>query len=388
MRQRNPIAVALSGGVDSAVAAALLLEKKCEIFGVTMLLQGPDSAGSEAARMSDVERVSRQVAARLGIDHYVVDLRREFAAEVIGSFVQSYQRGETPNPCIRCNAGIKFGRLLEAAKKLGADTFATGHYAQATKVDAVTFKVDAVIDTAASDGNALRYTLRRGVDTGKDQSYMLYALSQEQLRRIWFPLGGLTKAQVRAEACRLGVSDVVEQKESQDVCFIDGEYAEFVARYGGAGKPGSFVDKQGRVLGSHPGIAHFTVGQRKGLGIALGHRAYVIGIDPVRHEVILGDEKDAWVKELWADRVNWNLGENFSDFPQGMRLQAQIRYHAQAADACVYHESDKVRVVFDTAQKAVAPGQAVVFYCGDVLAGGGRIVSDFRGIRQDLLEKV
>ncbi|MCL1852641.1 MAG: tRNA 2-thiouridine(34) synthase MnmA [Peptococcaceae bacterium] len=359
------IGVALSGGVDSAVVAALLLEKKYEVFGATMVTRDPEgSDGGAAAR----------VAACLGIEHHVVDLREIFTKTVIDSFVQAYRCGETPNPCIRCNAHIKFGVFLEAVRELGADAMATGHYAQVARC-----------------GVSGRFSLERGADRLKDQSYMLYALTQDQLGRIIFPLGAMSKEEVRAEARRLGVWDAVERKESQDICFVGNGrggsgYADFIVSRGGALQPGVFVDKQGRVLGSHPGIERFTVGQRKGLGIALGERVFVVGIDPVQREIILGKENDVFMQELWADRLNWIFWENCNEFLPGIHVQAKIRYHAPAVDAQLYCEAGMIRVAFAEAQRAVAPGQAVVFYQGDVLLGGGRIVSDIRGIRQDLVE--
>ncbi|MCL1791134.1 MAG: tRNA 2-thiouridine(34) synthase MnmA [Peptococcaceae bacterium] len=352
---KKRMAVALSGGVDSAVAAALLLEQGYEVFGATMLLRDP-VASDHGLLVSPVDSAAR-VASFLGIEHVVVDLRGVFAEEVIDSFVLSYMSGETPNPCISCNVRIKFGVFLESVLDLGAEAMATGHYA--------------LINRRGESG---RFYLRRAVDRLKDQSYMLYALSQEQLKRVELPLGVLTKEEVREVARRLGLWDAVDRQESQDICFVDRKrgYIDLISARGPL-QPGVFVDTEGRVLGSHPGIEHFTLGQRKRLGIALGERVSVVGIDPVRREIILGKENDVYKQELWTSKLNWIFWENCNEFVSGVTVQAKIRYQAPAVEARIFRDSGGVRVVFAEAQRAITPGQAVVFYQGDVVLGGGVI---------------
>ena len=353
-------AVGLSGGVDSAMAAAFLLKKGFEVFGATMLVD-------DRSQEKIVDK-ARQVARYLGIEHHVFDFREAFARRVIDNFVTAYWQGETPNPCIQCNCELKFGLFLHMARAIGADCMATGHYVR-----------------RAEQPETGRFYLRRGRDLSKDQSYVLYGLNQEQLRSALFPLGDYTKEEVRDEARKCGVWDVVDREESQDICFADQDYASFLIRTTGrAPLPGNFVDKTGAVLGRHRGLIYYTLGQRKGLGIALGKPLFVLSLDPERNEVVLGDHEDTLTRELWADRLNWTyLAESGPE--EGFPAQAKIRYQAPPAPARIYPVSNhKVRVVFDRPQRAVTPGQAVVFYNGDIQLGGGRIVSDWRGIRSDL----
>lgn len=340
------VAVAMSGGVDSSVAAHLIMEQGMDAFGITMMV-----GASETARAAeDAASVCRQ----LGIPHYVVDLRQAFEDLIVNEFCQEYLGGRTPNPCVTCNRLIKFGALMEKATALGAEFMATGHYVQ-----------------VCYEPECGRYLLKKGVDTGKDQSYFLYGLRQDQLARARFPLGLLKKDEVRERARRLGLP-TAERSESQEICFITGNYRDFLAQRGcGSGKSGSFIDKDGNVLGRHRGICHYTIGQRRGLGVSCGVPVYVAKIDSDTGNIVLAEEKDLWAKTLIAGKVNWIAIERLTD---EIKVEAKIRYAAKPARARVIPErEDRVRVVFDKPQRAITPGQSVVFYWNDTVVGGGVI---------------
>lgn len=334
------IAVLMSGGVDSSVAAWLLKEQGHEVGGLTMI-NWDEGIGPKA----------RDAAAFVGIEHCIIDLRKEFEEQVINYFCQAYAGGETPNPCVVCNRTVKFGVLLEAARKMGYDMVATGHYAR--------------IVYAADRG---RYLLKKGLDNGKDQSYFLYALQQEQLARIVFPLGDMTKNEVKALAIRCGLP-VAENPESQEICFITDDYRDFI-KDRIACNPGDIVNVEGTRLGSHKGLAFYTSGQRKGLGISAGHPVYVVGKDLENNRLILDDEQYLFSCELKA--VNNNLIYiNKLDSP--MRVTAKIRYRAAEAPATIFPENEGIKVEFDQSQRAITPGQSVVFYIDEYVLGGGVI---------------
>ena len=339
------ILAAMSGGVDSAVATLLLQRDGCTVMGGTLLLR--DGGETECTD-------ARAVADRLGVAHHVFDLRDQFETLVIRPFIEAYERGETPNPCVICNRTVKFGLLLDQARALGCDGIATGHY---------------VRREVSPSGRVL---LRRAADAGKDQSYVLYSLSQEQLSRSRFPLGELTKAEVREIAEAEGFLNA-RKRDSQDICFIpDGDYGGYLERaHGGAYPPGEFRTRDGQVLGQHRGLIHYTIGQRKGLGLALPAPLYVCAKHTADNSVILADNASLFTRTLTARAVNFLP---FDRLVRPMRLLAKVRY-AQAAQWATVEQiaDDRVRVDVDEPQRAIAPGQAVVFYEDDYLVGGGTI---------------
>jgi len=354
------VAIAMSGGVDSSVAAALLLEQGYEVIGVTMQLwpraEEYERPGDTAAccSLSAVED-ARRVAARLGIPHYLLNFRDIFAAEVIGNFCCEYGQGRTPNPCIRCNQKVKFEALLRRSEEIGADYLATGHYARLE------------FDHARS-----RHVIRRGLDERKDQSYFLYAMTQEQLARTLMPLGGLTKERTRELAAYYGLP-VASKAESQEICFVpDNDYAAFVAQRNPAAViSGDIVDTAGKILGRHRGIIHYTVGQRRGLGIASDRPLYVVDIDAESNRVVIGYEEELFRHRLTVAEMNWVALPGLDD-----RREAEValRYRMQAAPAVIQPvEGGRVLVTFDQPQRAVTPGQSAVFYHGDTVLGGGII---------------
>lgn len=357
MSKKKKVLVAMSGGVDSTVAAAVLMDKY-EVSGATMRLFTNDEIKLDSSRtccsLEDVED-ARNAAYRLGIDHYVFNFGDRFRECVIDRFVGAYMSGLTPNPCIECNRYIKFDTLLSRAEVTGFDYIATGHY------------VRRELDEATG-----RYRLKKGLDPAKDQSYVLYNMTQKQLARTLFPIGELTKAQTREIAGKYGLANA-HKPESQDICFVpDGDYAAFIEAYTGRVFPkGSFVDKDGRVLGEHSGIIRYTIGQRKGLGIALGKPAYVLSKDVENNTVTLGSNSDLFGREVWAGDVNW-VSVECPDEP--VRVSAKVRYNQQAQPGMLFPMGDTVRMVFDEPQRAITPGQALVFYDDDILLGGGMIL--------------
>ena len=348
------IVVAMSGGVDSSVAAALLAEQGHDVIGLSMQLydQRGDAAFGRCCTLDDLYD-ARRVAARIGVPHYILNFERQFRETVIANFVSEYAAGRTPIPCTHCNSDLKFSTLLDRARGLGAMHLATGHYARVT-----------------DDGQGGRQ-LRRGADPDKDQSYFLFALTQEQLAGAVFPVGDLPKPAVRAHAQRLGL-DVADKPDSQEICFIpDGDHAAFVARRRSDVEPGAIVDEQGTTIGAHAGIHRFTVGQRKGLGLSSPIPLYVVGIDAGTATVTVGPRAALDRQELTASGVNWIAG--FPP-PPGSRVTAQIRHrHTPAHGTLDPIGADRARMTFDAAQAAIAPGQAAVFYDGDVVIGGGWI---------------
>lgn len=350
------VVVAMSGGVDSSVAAALLKEQGYQVIGVTMNVW--QSGGEPAERFggccgrSDIED-ARQVCHRLGIPHYALDFREIFAREVIDYFCREYAVGRTPNPCIRCNRSLKFETLLRKARGLGADLIATGHYARIEKAGG-------------------RYLLKKGLDACKDQSYVLYQMTREQLAHVLMPVGGLTKDEVRSRAREL-VLPVAEKPESQDICFaLEGGYPAFLAeKVPESVRPGPIVDQAGRQVGSHRGISFYTVGQRRGLGLAEGEPRYVTAIRPEDNTVVIGSRESRYGKALVASELNWvSIAPPETPF----EARAKIRYRHPEAPAFISPlDDDRVRVEFEEPQMAITPGQAVVFYDGDSVIGGGTI---------------
>jgi len=353
---KRRIAVAMSGGVDSSFAAHLLLERGDEVIGTTMKFCNGEVGGtfSHSSMLHHIED-ARRVAKRLCIKLYVIDVVKEFEQFVVNYFCQEYYRGRTPNPCVVCNQMVKFGVLWSKTKKFGVDYIATGHYAR-------------VEYSAGLD----RYLLKKGRISRKEQSYFLFSLNQGQLAEALFPLGGYTKEEVQQEVKRLGLP-ICGKPESQEVCFVPGGgYGAFIqTRSIKTAKPGLIVNVHGKVLGKHSGIPFFTVGQRKGLKISVGEPLYVIAIDRNENKVVVGSENNLYQNELIASGVNWIAYEKI-ETPR--RVIAKVRYNHEGTEAIVSpHAGGKVRVNFSKPQRAIAPGQAVVFYEGDVVLGGGWI---------------
>ena len=348
------IVVAMSGGVDSSVAAGLLHEAGLEVIGVSMQLYDASHGFGSCCTIDDLHD-ARRVAAHLGFPHYIVNFESHFHRHVQENFLAEYAKGRTPIPCAHCNSEVKFKELLARAEGYGAAALATGHYARLERDD---------------DG---RLHLLRGADRGKDQSYFLFSLTQAQLAQASFPVGHLSKDDVRREAARLGLLGVAGKPDSQEICFVpDGDYARFLEREQPAlATTGAIVNTDGQTLGAHGGIHRFTVGQRKGLGLSAGVPLYVIAIDAERQEVTVGPKEALVCGALTAAQVNWVSGHP----PTGsIRAEVQIRHRHQAAPATVRALDDgRAEVLFDTPQTAVTPGQAAVFYDGDEVLGGGWI---------------
>ncbi len=382
------VLVAMSGGVDSSVAAALLMEQGHDVVGVTMRLcdEGPGTRSELPGRDSVMSlggrgccgfggaRDAARVAAKLGLPHYTWDFRKEFETSVIGDFCSEYGRARTPNPCLRCNEVLKFTELLGRAAQLGAESIATGHYARIAKTG------DSPLECSTrrtvpvfADRSAWR--LLKGVDELKDQSYFLYAMTQEQLSRVLMPVGGHTKTEVRELARKLDLP-VAEKPESQDVCFVpDNDHEAFLwRRRPELFRPGPVLDTSGNVLGQHEGIGGFTVGQRKGLGLAFGERRYVVRLDPEKNAVVLGTGEEAQARVVDAADARWVSGRAPVE---PFRVEARVRYQGRGGQALVEPNGEgRVRVTFDEPQWAPTPGQAVVFWQGDCTLGGATIGSE------------
>jgi tRNA-specific 2-thiouridylase len=365
------IAVAMSGGVDSSAAAAILKQQGHELVGFTMQLwnqrrginvdEHGESLPSRCCSLDDVYD-ARRVAGELGVPFYVLNLEKDFERDVVQPFVDSYLSGETPIPCVSCNSRLKFASLDRLAASLGCEKVATGHYAR--------------LDFDQSTG---RYRLLSGKNLQKDQSYFLWELTQEQLSRALFPLGEMSKAEVRDVAREHSLA-VAEKSESQEICFVpDGNYAGFIERYLQAENSearlpgeGETVSAEGEVVGHHAGIHHYTIGQRRGIGIAGERALYVIGINSPHNQIVVGNQDDLLAREFVAARVNWIAFDNPT---APIRAEVRVRYRHSPAPATITPLDDaRVQVVFDEPQRAITPGQATVFYRGDEVLGGGWIV--------------
>lgn len=358
MKNKKTVVVGMSGGVDSSVAAYLLKQQGYDVIGVTMQIwQEEDACTVEeqggCCGLSAVED-ARRVAGQIGIPYYVMNFRREFQENVIDYFVREYRQGRTPNPCIACNRYVKWESLLQKSLAIGADFIATGHYAKIVRLE---------------NG---RYTLIRSDAKGKDQTYALYNLTQNQLAHTLFPVGEFEKPRIREIAEEAGLQ-VAHKPDSQEICFVpDNDYAGFIERETGkVERPGNFVTASGEILGEHKGIGHYTIGQRKGLGIAFGEPMFVIEIRPETNEVVLGKGEEVFTDYLSADMVNYMAVDHFE---KGQEVTARIRYNHEGAQAVIDEVGeDRFSLRFKEPVRAVTPGQAVVLYDGDYVLGGGTI---------------
>lgn len=356
------VLVAMSGGVDSSVAAALLVDQGYDVTGVTMQLADwplSEDRGPLGCCSSEAVEDARSVAGVLGIPHYVMNFKKPFKEKVIDYFCGEYLNGRTPNPCIACNMYIKFDLLLKNALSLGFDFLATGHYAR-----------------LQYDNLSNRYILSRAFDKKKDQSYVLYGFKQEQAGHLILPLGHLTKEEVRKIAAAK-ILPVARKAESQEICFVANDYRDFLKKEAGELiEPGPFLDLQGREIGRHKGIACYTIGQRRGLGLPMGQRIYVVDIDPEHNAVVLGPPEALLTERFTTAENNFVAIDKLNE---SIAVQVQIRYKAQGSPALISPQGNAVEVCFDKPQRSVTPGQAAVFYLGDTLLGGGIIQRGGKG---------
>ena len=357
--QKKKVVIGMSGGVDSSVAAWLLVQQGYEVIGVTMQIwQEDEETAQEEGGCCGLSAVddARRVAWQLKIPYYVMNFRSEFKNKVMDYFVEEYLHGRTPNPCIACNRYVKWESLLKRSMDIGADYIATGHYARVEKLE---------------NG---RYALKRSATDAKDQTYALYNLTQEQLSHTLMPVGDYSKEEIRQMAEDMGLP-VAKKKDSMEICFIpDNDYAAFIERSAGeVPGAGNFVDKDGKILGRHKGITHYTVGQRKGLNLSMGHPVFVTGIRPETNEVIIGEGDDVFSDFLVCGGLNWMAEDGLHG--EERRVMAKIRYSHKGAPCLIREREDgTVECQFETPQRAITPGQAVVFYENDHIFGGGTIL--------------
>ncbi len=357
--EKKKVVIGMSGGVDSSVGAYLLKEAGYDVIGVTMQIwQTEDTCSLEenggCCGLSAVED-ARRVAADIGIPYYVMNFRDEFKNSVIDYFIEEYMKGHTPNPCIACNRYVKWESLLKRSLEIGADYIATGHYARVVKLP---------------NG---RYTLKKSATAAKDQTYALYNLTQYQLSHTLMPVGEYTKDQIREIADKIGLK-VANKPDSQEICFVsDNNYARFIEENTGKKtESGNFVTPEGQVIGTHKGIIHYTVGQRKGLNLSMGHPVFVVAIRPETNEVVIGNAEDVYSDRLICNKLNFMTIE---DLDEDMQVTAKIRYSHKGAEAVIRKiEEDQVECIFKEPVRAITPGQAVVFYDGDYVVGGGTIL--------------
>lgn len=354
--KKRKVLLGMSGGVDSSVSAVLLQKQGYEVIGCTMKLWEPGDSEEDSCCESQAVYDAKKVCDKLGIPHYTINCKQEFKEKVVDNFIQEYKKARTPNPCIECNRYLKFGAFYQKAKELQCDYIATGHYA-----------------SIEYSNKYQQYVLKKSKEEKKDQTYFLYTIPKEELEHIIFPLQNYTNKEETREIAEENDLAVAHKKDSQEICFIpNDDYQTFLKKYGNyKNKKGNIVLKDGKVLGQHEGLIHYTIGQRKGLGISYQEPLYVLKLDKEKNEVVVGTEKELYGKKLQVIDLNWMIEE----LPETIQCKAKVRYRAKEADCMVYTKDNSVTVIFDNLQRAITPGQSVVFYDADgVVLGGGKIV--------------
>ena len=355
---KKKVLLGMSGGVDSSVSAVLLEQQGYEVIGCTMRLWDPGDDGEESACCgSQAVYDAKRVCDQLEIPHYTINCKNEFKEKVVDNFIYEYKEARTPNPCVECNRHLKFGTFYQKAKELECDYIATGHYA-----------------SIQFSNQYKQYVLKKSKEEKKDQTYFLYAIPKGELERIIFPLQSHTNKEDIRKIAEENNLTVAQKKESQEICFIpDNDYQSFLKKYGKSEKQkGNIVLKNGEVLGQHQGLINYTIGQRKGIGISYQEPLYVLELNKDKNEVVVGTEKELYSKELHAKDINWLI---FDTLKEPIKCKAKIRYRAKEADCTVYPDGDTIKVVFENEQRAITPGQSIVFYDTDgIVLGGGKIL--------------